>query len=93
MPLSKEDRRFYEGKLGYRAFSILLLATAGVGMVAVPVVLYLQDSSLGQTQKWTGNLVFNLVVMGFLLGSVVSVVMYLGFKFLLSMGWLPSRSP
>ncbi len=92
MPLSKEDRRFYEGKLGYRAFSILLLATAGVGMIAVPIVLYMQDSSLGNTTKWNANLVFNLMVFGFLLGSIVSVMMYLGFKFLLSMGWLPSRS-
>jgi hypothetical protein len=40
---------------------------------------------------WSANVVYHLAVIGFLLGTVVSVIMYLGFKFLLSMGWLPSR--
>jgi hypothetical protein len=35
--------------------------------------------------------VTNLSEMGFMLGIVVAVVMYLGFKLLLQLGWLPSR--
>jgi fumarate reductase subunit D len=91
MPLSKKDQEFYEEKLGWKSFGILFAATTVVGALLVPIVLYIQDSSNGQTGNWSKNLVINLVVEGFLLGSVVSVVMYLAFKFLLSMGWLPSR--
>ncbi len=29
--------------------------------------------------------------MGFMLGSIMTIVLYLFFKFFLAMGWLPSR--
>jgi hypothetical protein len=91
MALSKTDQDFYEGKLNWRSFGYLFGATAIVGGIIWPLLLYLQDWSLGQTGNWSFNVVFDLAMMGFLLGTVVAVVMYLAFKFLLSMGWLPSR--
>ena len=91
MALSKNDQAFYEEKLSYKSFGYLFAATAIIGAVMWPSLLYLQDWSIGQTSKWSVNVVYDLAVMGFLLGTVVAVIMYLAFKFLLSMGWLPSR--
>jgi hypothetical protein len=91
MALSKQDQLFYEEKLGWKAFGFLFVATVLLGAILCPIILYFQDWSIGQTSNWTANMVFNLSVMGFLLGSVVAVVMYLAVKFLRSMGWLPSR--
>jgi hypothetical protein len=91
MALSKQDQAFYEEKLGWKSFGYMFAATAIIGAVMWPSLLYLQDWSAGQTSKWSFNVVYDLAVMGFLLGTVVAVVMYLGFKFLLQMGWLPSR--
>jgi hypothetical protein len=91
MALSKQDQAFYEKKLGWKSFGYMFAATAIIGAVMWPVLLYFQDWSAGQTSKWSVNVVYDLAVMGFLLGCVVAVIMYLGFKFLLSMGWLPSR--
>jgi hypothetical protein len=91
MALSKQDQAFYEEKLGWKSFGYLFAATVMIGAVMWPLLLYIQDSSSGDTSKWTFNVVFDWSVIGFLLGSVVAVLMYLAFKFLLSMGWLPSR--
>ena len=91
MALSKQDQAFYEEKLGWKSFGILFGATAIIGAIMWPLLLYIQDWSVGQTGKWSTNVVYDLAVMGFLLGTVVSVVMYLAFKFLLTMGWLPKR--
>ncbi len=91
MALSKRDQDFYQEKLSWKSFGYLFGATALVGAIMWPSLLYLQDLSAGQTSTWSLNVAYDLAVMGFLLGTVVSVVMYLGFKFLLSMGWLPSR--
>jgi hypothetical protein len=91
MALSKQDQAFYEEKLSYKYIGYLFASTTVVGAIACPVILYIQDWSDGQTSKWTFHVVSNLATEGFLLGSVVAVVMYLAFKFLLEMGWLPSR--
>jgi hypothetical protein len=91
MALSKQDQAFYEEKLSLKTFGILFGATVLLGAIIWPAMLYIQDLSSGQTSKWTVNVVFDLAIMGFLLGSVVAVVLYLLFKFLLEMGWLPSR--
>jgi hypothetical protein len=91
MALSKQDQAFYEGKLSLKTFGYLFGATVFVGTISWPLMLYIQDWSMGQTSKWSMNVVLDLATMGFLLGSVVAVVMYLLFKFLLEMGWLPSR--
>ncbi|HEY0258168.1 MAG TPA: hypothetical protein VGC39_12040 [Candidatus Methylacidiphilales bacterium] len=91
MALSKHDQDFYEEKLGLKSFGFLFAATAVIGAVMWPGLLYLQDWSIGQTSSWSFNVAYNLAVMGFLLGTVVAVLMFLAFKFLLSMGWLPSR--
>jgi hypothetical protein len=91
MALSKRDQAFYEEKLGWKSFGYLFAATAIIGAIMWPLLIYLQDWSAGQTSKWSLNVVYDLAVMGFLLGTVVAVLMYLAFKFLLSMGWLPAR--
>jgi hypothetical protein len=91
MALSKQDQAFYEEKLGWKWIGYLFVATSVIGAVMWPALLYFQDWLGGQTKLWSLNVAYNLAVMGFLLGIVVSVVMYLGFKFLLQMGWLPSR--
>jgi len=91
MSLSKEDQAFYEEKLGVKTFSYLFGATALVGGVMWPLLRYIQDSSSGLSSQWTFNVAFDWSMIGFMVGSMVAVVMYLTFKFLLSMGWLPSR--
>jgi hypothetical protein len=91
MALSKQDQEFYEEKLSVKSTGILMLTTSGVGAIMVPIMLYIQDASAGQAGTWTMKIVLNLAVVGFLIGCLVAVVMYLGFKFLLQMGWLPSR--
>jgi len=91
MALSPQDKAFYEEKLGWKSFGYLFTATVVIGAIAWPSLIYVEDWSNGQTEKWSGNVVFDLAVMGFLLGTVVSVVMYLIFKLFLAMEWLPSR--
>ena len=91
MALSKQDQAFYEEKLGWKSFGFLLLVTDIIGAIMWPSLLYLEDWSNGTTSKWSINVAYNLAAMGFLLGTVVAVLMYLIFKFFLSMGWLPSR--
>jgi hypothetical protein len=91
MALSKQDQAFYEEKLNYKSIGYLFGATTVIGAITWPTLLYIQDWSSGDTSKWSMQVVYNLAVMGFLLGSVVAVIMYLAFKCLLEMGWLPSR--
>jgi hypothetical protein len=91
MALSKQDQAFYEEKLGWKMIGYLFGSTTLIGAVMWPLCIYLQDWSIGQTGLWSVNVAYKLAVMGFLVGNIVSVVMYLGFKFLLAMGWLPSR--
>ena len=91
MALSPQDKAFYEEKLGWKSFGYLFLATVIIGAVAWPLLIYLQDWTNGDTSQWTSTVVIHLATMGFLLGMVVSVVMYLIFKFFLEMEWLPKR--
>jgi hypothetical protein len=91
MALSKKDQAFYEEKLNLKWAGYLFLSTALVGAIGVPVALYLQDLAAGTTSSWTLRVATNLAEEGFMLGVVVAVVMYLGFKLLLQLGWLPSR--
>jgi hypothetical protein len=91
MALSKKDQEFYEEKLSLKSAGYMLLYTALVGAIGVPVALYLQDLAVGTTGKWSLVVAMNLAEMGFMLGIVVAVIMYLGFKLLLQLGWLPSR--
>ena len=91
MALSKQDQAFYEEKLNYKSIGYLFGATTIVGAIMCPLLMYFLDLSAGDTSKWSVDVVYKLAVTGFLLGSVVAVVMYLAFKCLLQMGWLPSR--
>jgi hypothetical protein len=91
MALSKKDQQFYEDKLSMKWAGYLFLYTAIVGAIGVPAALYLQDAAAGTTKTWSSHVVVNLAEMGFMLGIVVAVIMYLGFKLLLQLGWLPSR--
>jgi hypothetical protein len=91
MALSKKDQEFYEDKLNLKWVGFLFLYTAIVGAVGVPATLYLQDAAAGTTSKWSFDVVTKLAEEGFMLGVVVAVIMYLAFKLLLQLGWLPSR--
>jgi hypothetical protein len=91
MALSKQDQAFYQEKLGLKTFSHLFASTVVIGAVLWPLLLYIQDSSSGLAGQWTFGVAFDWSMIGFMIGSVVAVVMYLVFKFLLTMGWLPSR--
>ncbi len=91
MALSKKDHEFYEEKLSVRSAGFLFLYTMLVGAVAVPALLYLQDALAGTTSKWSLAMLMTLAEEGVMLGCIIAVIMYLAFKFLLQMGWLPSR--
>jgi len=91
MALSKKDQQFYEDKLNLKWAGSLFLYTGLVGAVGVPGTLYLQDAQAGMTSKWSVGVVANMAAIGFMLGCVVAVIMYLAFKLLLQLGWLPSR--
>ena len=91
MALSQQDKEFYEEKLALNSFGYLFAATVIIGAIAWPLLLYIEDLSNGQTDTWSLKVALNLSIIGFLLGSVVSVIMYLIFKFLLEVGWLPKR--
>jgi hypothetical protein len=87
MALSKRDQEFYEEKLSYKSIGYLFGATCLLGTIMFPLVSYF---SVGEPM--TVNVVYDLAIEGCLLGSVVAFAMYMAFKFLLAMGWLPSRN-
>jgi len=91
MALSKKDQEFYEEKLSLKMAGYLFLYTALVGAVAVPAVLYMQDASVGQTRAWSFDMVIKLAEEGAMFGCIIAMIMYLAFKLLLQIGWLPSR--
>ncbi len=91
MPLSPQDQQFYADKLSWKSFAKLMGATMLIGAIGMPGMLFTLDWSAGAVTKWNGNLIFNLALYGVMLGIVMSVVMYLLFRFFLSIGWLPSR--
>jgi hypothetical protein len=91
MALSKNDRAFYEEKLGYKTIGYLFGATMLIGGVMWPLLLFIQDWTTGLAGRWTFNVAFDWSMIGLMLGAVVAAVMFLLFKFLLAMGWLPSR--
>jgi hypothetical protein len=91
MALSKEDKDFYEGKLALNSFGYVFAATTIIGAVGWPVLFYMQDASAGLTARWNFDIAFKWAMMGFMVGTMVSICIYLGFKFLLQMEWLPPR--
>jgi hypothetical protein len=91
MALSPQDQAYYEEKLAVKGFIPFFVATVLIGAIIWPLMLFLMDWSAGNTSAWTGKVVSNLMTIGFMLGSVVSIVMNLIFRFLLWMGWLPTR--
>jgi dipeptide/tripeptide permease len=91
MALSKRDQEFYEEKLSVKSAGYLFLYTMLVGAIAMPSLIYLLDAQSGSTRTWSFHVVFTLAEEGLMLGCVVAVIMYLAFKALLQMGWLPSR--
>ena len=91
MALSARDKEFYEEKLSIKNFYYLLGVTIIIGGFLWPILFYVQDLMSGLSARWTFNVAFDWSMIGMMLGTLVSTVMYLGFKFLLSMEWLPSR--
>lgn len=87
MALSKKDQEFYEEKLSYKSIGFLFGATGLIGAILFPATIYI---SFGE--PISANIATNLAIEGFLLGTMVAAAMYLAFKFLLAMGWLPSRN-
>ena len=91
MALSRRTERFYEQRLSMGSFGYVAGATIAAGTIAFPALFFVQDWSHGQAGRWTLSVVFDWGAMGFLIGMTVAVFMYLFFKFLLEMGWLPTR--
>ncbi len=91
MALSKKDQEFYEEKLSLKSAGYLFLYTMLLGAVAVPAAIYMLDASSGNTSNWTFRMVVQLSEEGVMFGCIVAIVMFLLFKFLLQMGWLPPR--
>ena len=91
MALSKSDKEFYEEKLSLKNCYYLIGVTVLMGAIAWPLLNYVDDVQAGLTARWNASIVIDWALIGASLGSIVAAVMYLGFKFLLSMEWLPSR--
>jgi hypothetical protein len=91
MALSPEDRAYYEEKLNWKGYVWLWGVTVIVGAIIWPLLIYIQDASAGQTGKWSAEVVGQLAFCGALMGTTMSVIMYLIARFYLWMGWLPSR--
>jgi hypothetical protein len=91
MALSKQDQEFYEDKLSLKMAGYLLLYTMLLGAIAMPGLLYFLDRLSGDTSRWSFDIVIKLSEEGLMLGCVVAIIMYLAFKLLLQLGWLPSR--
>ncbi len=91
MALSPLDKAFYEEKLNWKSCAYLFASTCGIGAVAWPLLLFLQDWSIGRAGDWNLNQVFGVALTGIMFGMVVSAIMYLLFRFFLWMEWLPRR--
>jgi hypothetical protein len=91
MALSKQDHDFYEEKLSLGSFVYLTVSTLLIGGIGAPLLFFIQDWQNGEASRWTLSIAFDWAMIGCMLGTVVSIVLYLGFKFLLQMGWLPPR--
>ncbi len=74
-----------------KSLGYLFGATTLMGAIGWPVLFFVQDAANGLAGRWTVMIALSWSAIGFMLGAVVAVFMYLGFKFLLEMGWLPSR--
>ena len=91
MALSAQDKEFYEQKLSMGSFGYVAGATTLVGTIGWPILFFVQDWSVGLAGRWDFKVALNWCAMGFLIGLTVSVFLYLFFKFLLEMEWLPAR--
>jgi hypothetical protein len=91
MALSPQDRAFYEEKLGWKGFGYLFVATVVTGAIACPLVLYIQDYSIGRAASWNFGILTNVAISGMLLGMALSVIMFFLARFYLWLGWLPRR--
>ena len=91
MALSPQDQDYYEQKLGVPGFLPFMGATMLIGAILWPLSLYMMDLSSGSVSEWTTHVFVNLITIGVMFGTIVSVVMNLIFRFLLWMEWLPPR--
>jgi hypothetical protein len=91
MALSAQDKAFYEEKLALNSYGYIFGFTVLIGVIGWPLLFFIQDAMLGLGSRWTASIVFDYSVIGGLLGSVVGIAMYLFFKMLLELGWLPKR--
>jgi len=91
MALTPQDQDYYEEKLGIKGFIPFFAATVFIGSVMWPLLTFMMDWQAGTTSKWSGKVVADMIIIGFMIGSIVSVVMNFFLRFLLWMGWLPSR--
>jgi hypothetical protein len=91
MALSPQDHTYWEDKLTVMGFLPFFLTTTLIGAIAFPVMLFLMDWSSGSIANWSTHVVVNLMTIGFMFGTILSILMNFIFRFLLWMGWLPSR--
>ncbi len=91
MALTPQDHDYYMDKLTVMGFLPFFFTTSLIGAVALPILAYTMDLSAGSTSSWSTHVFFNLMIIGFMIGTILSMVMNFVFRFLLWMGWLPSR--
>lgn len=92
MSLSPHDRAYYENKLGWKAFLLLLALTVFTGAVILPGLFFMTAFISGQTHGWTGDNIAAMSLNGVYLGLIISAVMYGIARLYLHMGWLPPRN-
>jgi hypothetical protein len=91
MALTPEDKAYYRDKLGWKGFVYLFGWTVFIGAVIWPLFLYGQDWLAGQGSRWTIADILILSGSGFVLGMIISIIMYLLFRVFLAQEWLPRR--
>ncbi len=87
MALSPQDKLYWQQRLGWKTFFYLWLATIFLGTVAFPLFLYSRGELAGSTSADFQSLILS----GFFLGSLVTMLIYGIGRFYLHMGWLPPR--
>lgn len=91
MALSPQDKAYWEDKLGWKGFVLLLAGTIFMGCLIGPIFLFTLDWSSGHTGKWTWAIALDIAQSNFMLALLVATIMWCLGRLYLWMEWLPSR--